>query len=125
MPFWCPKCSSYSIEITDTLQFAPDNRSDEICLQGLHCGRCGFSALGVYEESRRGRLDAASWEHTGYRLAGDELAVILTAVRTCPTPNDPLCHCAAHLLLGRKSFGRWVGLRGFETLDSFPMQRER
>jgi hypothetical protein len=106
------------------LQFAADSRSDEINLQLLRCMRCGFRGVAVYEESRRGELGGERWEHTGYRMGGDELAVLAEAIRACPEPRNPQCRCPTHIILGRRSFGRWVGLRGFDILDSFAMRRE-
>jgi DNA-directed RNA polymerase subunit RPC12/RpoP len=125
MAFLCSKCSAVALEITDAIIFQPDNRSDEIMLQVIACRRCGFRGLAVYEESRRGALASDSWEHTGYRVGGDELSVILQAIRSCPNPRNPNCGCATHLILGRKSYGRWVQLRGFDILDSFPMRRDK
>lgn len=78
----------------------------------------------MYEEARRGALNTESWEHTGYRMGGDELAVLAESIRCCPDPKNPHCRCPVHIILGRRSFGRWVGLRGFDILDRFPMRLE-
>jgi len=124
MQYYCPKCSTLSLEIFDIIQFAPDSRSDEIVLQLIGCPRCGFRGVAIYEESRRGRMSGNNWEHNGYRVGGDELTVLSEAIRCCPEPNNPRCRCPVHIILGRRSFGRWVGLRGFDILDNFAMRRE-
>ena len=124
MQYYCPKCSTLSLEIGSVIQFAPDSRSDEIVLQLIACQRCGFRGVAVYEESHRGSLSRTHWEHTGYRVGGDELNVLNQAITACPDPCNPRCNCPVHILLGRRSFGRWVGFRGFDVLDSFVLRHD-
>lgn len=110
MPFLCPDCKSQTLKIGDTLELPPDAYDDEITLQTVACGRCGFQALAVYRESRRGALDAETWRHEGYRVAERDFQAIKAAMRRCPAPRDSRCQCPAHKRLGRKSGHRWDGL---------------
>jgi len=69
MPFRCPDClSPNGLEVGAAIQLPPDSRSDEFYLQLVRCRQCGFRGAAVYEESRRGALDADDWSHTGYHL---------------------------------------------------------
>jgi hypothetical protein len=124
MAYLCPKCTTPTLDTSEAIAFAADSRSDEITLSLLRCTRCGFRGAAVYEESRRGVLTAETWEYTGYRMGGDELAVLAEAIQCCPDSKNPNCRCPTHIILGRRSYGRWVGLRGFDILDRFPMRRE-
>jgi len=57
MPFKCPKCLGASMKITSSIELPPDSRSDEITVQTIKCTKCGFTGLGIYEETRRGSLN--------------------------------------------------------------------
>lgn len=124
MSFTCPQCRvSSALEISASIQLPPDSRSDDIMLQILICEQCQFRAAAVYEESRRGALDSDNWEHIGLRIAEADLERLLTAIRSCPEPMNPLCRCPAHQALGRSdNLGRWVGLDGVERTGSFQMR---
>jgi hypothetical protein len=112
-----------ALEIIASIQFPPDSRSDDIYLQVVVCGRCGFRGLAVYEESRRGAMDSESWDHTGYRLEPAGLESIVQAIESCPEPNNQACTCSAHRDLGeRDAAGRWKGIDGFVISDLFPME---
>jgi hypothetical protein len=124
MAYLCPKCNTPALDTAESIEFAADSRSDAITLSLIRCARCGFRGAAVYEEARRGVLSNESWEFTGYRMGGDELAVLSESIHCCPDPTNPNCRCPAHIILGRRSFGRWVGLRGFDILDRFSMRHE-
>jgi len=111
VPFVCPECSAKSLRITDRLELPPDSRSDEITLQVVSCSDCGFEALAVYEESRRGPLGDESFHHTGYYLNREDLDALKGKIRRCPKPKDHRCRCASHRSLEhRDSSGRWNAL---------------
>ena len=122
MPFACPKCEQPgSLEIVQSLELPPDNRSDEISVQVVECRRCGFSALAVYEESRRGALGSECYDHSGYRAAIEEIEGMKAALAACPRPHDKNCGCFSHQRLGKQDrSGRWNGL-GLTTSGRFEM----
>ena len=74
MEFVCTKCLGASMKITSSIELPPDSRSDEITVQTLKCSKCGFAGLGIYEESRRRRLDSESFHHHGYHMDDSALA---------------------------------------------------
>ena len=125
MAFACPKCSiDDSLVIVIGIELAPDSRSDEIVIQVLQCGRCGFRGLAVYEESRRGALDSEAWEHTGYQVEEDVVNTIAGLIDNCPDRNNNDCSCESHRMLGqRDQNGRWNGIEKYEMKGMFPMIR--
>lgn len=125
MAFVCPQClTSGSLNIALSLHMPPDARSDDIVLQVVECPRCEFCGLAVYEESRRGALDAESWDHTGYWVGEHDLNSVRTAIENCPEPRNTKCQCQSHVDLGRRdSQWRWRGLDGIETRGTFPLRR--
>ena len=57
MAFTCPACTmAASLVVSHSIELDPDLRdgSDELTLQAVACGQCGFRAAAVYEASRRG-----------------------------------------------------------------------
>lgn len=124
MPFTCPECSTArSLKITHRLELPGDSRSDEIALQIVHCARCGFSGVAVYEESRRGALDDESFDHTGYRLPAKDLQALKKTMAQCPTPKNRRCRCPAHRALGsRDASGRWNGLKDVPLEGTFRLR---
>lgn len=124
MTFLCPECSSHSLKITSNIEILPDNRSDEITLQVVKCANCAFSAIAVYEESRRGSLGGESFSHTGYRVHELSVRALKEMIRRCPQPRNKRCDCEVHQKLGRKDpGGRWAGLSGLEYSSTFQMER--
>jgi rubredoxin len=113
MSFLCPECStSKSLKISLKIELPPDSRSDEIQLQAVRCSRCGFAAIAVYEESRRGALGRESFQHVGYRVSADDLKAVRKLMTQCPEPGNARCGCSVHRRLGRTdASGRWDGLR--------------
>ena len=102
MPFRCPHCNAPAgLEIADTIELAPDALWDEITLQVLDCSACGFSALGVYTEGRRGALDAETWEHNGFLAKPSDVQHVRQAIHACPRPHEALCRCEVHKTLAQ------------------------
>lgn len=125
MSFFCPLCLGRgTLKIVLSLSLPPDSRSDGILFQVLSCERCGFGGAAVYEESRRGRLDSESWEHTGYWIDEDTFRWVVGALRDCPEPHNPSCSCQAHRSLGRRGpDGRWKRMAGITDLGTFNIKR--
>ena len=122
--FVCPKCQAAALAIGDCIDFEPDSRSDDITLQLVGCSRCGFEAVALYEESRRGSLDSEASCHTGYFVNGATLISIKDGIKACPAPRDGGCLCDWHSLLGaRDARGAWDGLRrlGIDGAQRFAM----
>jgi len=105
------------------MELPADSRSDDISLQVVECLGCGFSALAVYQESRRGALDSEAWEHTCYRVHAQDLQRLLDAIKSCPEPNNPACTCSAHQQLGRQdALGAWNGLEDIQILEGIDIR---
>ncbi len=125
MPFICPECSQPgALRIIHSLELPPDSAWDEITLQIVQCSRCEFSALAIYQESRRGALDSEIWNHIGYRLDREALATLKAAMKRCPAPKNSRCQCATHRSLGRRApdTGRWEEVNGLDWETSFAMR---
>ena len=124
MSFVCPDClTPGTLEITLSMQLPSDSRSDDISLQVVECSHCGFQGVAVYEESRRGALDSESWDHSGYRVAKEDLKALIETMRQCPRPSNDACQCTAHRALGRTdASGRWCGIDDLKVLGGFPMR---
>jgi hypothetical protein len=124
MSFVCPDClTPGALEITLSLRLPFDSRSDDIALQIVECSHCKFQGVAVYEESRRGALDSESWDHSGYRVAKDDLTALIETMRQCPRPSNDECQCPAHRALGRTdASGRWCGIDHLKVLGGFPMR---
>ena len=125
MGFACPRCSvEDSLAIVAVIELAPDSRSDEIALQVLKCGRCGFRGLAVYEESRRGAWDSEAWEHAGYLVDEDVVNTFAGLIDKCPDRTNSDCACESHQILGQRDRnGRWNGIDKFEAKGMFPLSR--
>jgi hypothetical protein len=110
----CPDCRRDSLSIAASLELPSDSRSDEITIQVVECAGCGFEALAVYEESRRGGFDSGSVDHRAYRTPRGVVHAVRHQLAGCPSPKNARCRCAVHRLLGTKNAaGRWVGLQRF------------
>lgn len=96
MPLTCPECQASRLRITRRLELAPDHCSDEIALQIIKCGNCGFRGIAIYEEARRGALDSESWSHWGYPANASALRALEGKMRQCPDPGNPRCGCRVH-----------------------------
>ena len=124
MSFNCPDCATGGLKISRSIALPPDSRSDDIIVQVVRCGHCGFRAAAIYEESRRGGLDSESWDHRGYRLDKEELAELNRLMAACPDKKNKRCPCASHRQLGQKNeYGRWQPPFETDWERSFPMQR--
>lgn len=124
MGFSCPACKrAEDLAIRAAIALPSDSRSDEIYLQLTRCNQCGFEAVAVYEESRRGALDQEAFQHVGYFLGRESLQFVKDRMRFCPDPDNPNCPCPVHQELGAvDAFGSWNGLAGLEVGDHFQMQ---
>ena len=123
MGFVCPRCHGGSIKITSRIELPPDSRSDEVSVQILRCSKCGFAGLGIYEETRRGRLDSESVHHHGYYMDDSTLASIENMIRQCPKPKKSGCRCRIHSSLRRvNEFGRWDWLEKIPRKETFQLQ---
>lgn len=109
MSFLCPECSTPgALNITSRLELPPDGWWDEITLQIVDCSQCGFAAVAVYRESRRGRLDSEAVNHDGYRLEAESVTMLRKMIEECPKPGDHACTCYSHRMLsGEDALGRW------------------
>jgi hypothetical protein len=124
MVFRCPQCTKATLAIKSAIELPPDSRSDEITLQVVSCGVCGFLGIAVYQESRRGALDSESWEHNGYRVAKVAVAALARVIRSCPNRRDARCQCAAHRRLSATDCsGRWQFPPEMQGAELFPMYR--
>lgn len=125
MSFNCPACGRQrTLVINRSITLPPDSRSDDIILQTLRCSACRFRGAAVYEESRRGSLDAESWDHRGYSLDEADWEWLSKTMARCPNPKDKRCRCEAHKALGgRDASGRWLMPESFSWQRSFPMRR--
>jgi hypothetical protein len=103
VPFVCPLCQKPDLEIVHALDLPPDGMSDEIEVQILACGTCSCRAAGVYEESRRGRLDSERSHHYGIWLEAPDLLRLERLIRACPDASNDRCKCASHQALGQQS----------------------
>ncbi len=105
------------------IELPPDARSDEITLQWVTCSACGFRALAVYEESRRGALGAECWDHRGYQVYPADLERVIGLMKECPDPNNARCACAAHRILNTvDAQGAWASLAASRIIHTFPME---
>lgn len=129
MEFICPRCRnqsgsfriSHSIELPARL--SPGN--DELSLQVVACGACGFRGAAVYEESRRGGLDSESWRHYCVAAPADKLNTLARLIERCPARGKWWCFCPAHLMIGRQTFflfGRWKPPVPLDASETFPMR---
>ncbi len=64
--FKCPDCGKLALTIVKSLDLGADERSDEVAIQCVECTLCGFKALSIYEESRRGASESVN--HYGYKI---------------------------------------------------------
>ena len=121
--FICPRCRGGSMKINSSIELPPDSHSDEITVQTLKCSKCGFAGLGIYEETRRGRLDSESFYHRGYYVDDSTLDSIEKMIRQCPNPKKSGCRCRIHRSLGSANeFGRWNWLEKIPHKETFKLQ---
>jgi hypothetical protein len=115
MAFICPECLQNRLTITTRIELEGDSRSDDIALQLLDCASCGFNSIAVYEESRRGALDAESYDHYGYKISGEDFRSIQALLEPCSNLQRCDCTCPAHQRLNRcNAQGRWNALDEYQ-----------
>ena len=123
MSFQCHACHQQRLSIVLSIELTPDSRSDEITLQLIACSVCGWEGMAIYEESRRGALDSATFSHVGYQLPRGEVELLRALILACPSRRNPFCTCKAHQSLGHQSAaGRWDGLQAIRHRDPFPLR---
>jgi hypothetical protein len=111
MTMLCPDCNANTLHVQRSLELPPDGYNDKIRLQLVGCTTCGLEALAVYKETRRGSLDAESWQHEGLRVSETDFQTVAAAIQRCPRPLDKQCSCLTHQTLGQTSGYSWDGLR--------------
>lgn len=122
MSLICPRCDAHSLEIIRALELSSDASSDEITVQQIACAGCGLHGAAVYQESRRGRLDAESWDHSGFILEDADYRRLDGLMRACPNPASRDCTCGAYTYFNQLDpAGHWRGLAGFQVSTPFPM----
>lgn len=121
--YLCPDCGAGTLAIVTLIELPSDCRSDEITVQAIACATCGFAGAAVYEESRRGSLDAESWTHEGFRMPVERASALCELLLSCPSPRKQACACRAHRELGRVADDRWAGLDAWGITDQFPLRR--
>lgn len=121
--FLCPDCRAATLAIVASLELPADSRSDEITVQAIACGKCGFAGAAAYEESRRGSLHSESWTHEGFRMPAERASALRELLLACPSPRNAECTCCAHRELGRAVNGRWAGLGAWSTTDRFALRQ--
>lgn len=115
----CPRCQSPKLETVAALQLEGDAWNDEISLQWAIC-ECGFKAVLVYEESRRGSLDHDCWSHIGHPISTPDWDATMRWLGLCPSNQERDCQCCAHQHFSRcDQHGRWQGLQGYELGKPF------
>ena len=115
MSFQCPQCANLkTLRIINSIELAPDARSDEISLQVLRCRDCDYEGLAVYEESSRGAFGSESVDHYGYHADKKTIREIQSEINRCTKPRDARCNCRSHQKLNKRDVsGRWLR-PGFE-----------
>ena len=121
--YLCPDCGAATLVIAASLELPPDSRSDEITVQAIACGKCGFAGAAAYEESRRGSLDSECWTHDGFRMPAGRASALRELLFTCPSPRNSECTCRAHRDLGRTVDGWWAGLDAWSTTGRFALRQ--
>ena len=112
MAFKCPGCAVNVLEITQSIELMPDASNDELTLQTVQCGRCGFHGAAVYGESRHGALDSESSFHLGRELSDAAWEALLTEISGCLSPRNIRCTCPLHARLsGAAQYQFWNALR--------------
>ena len=121
--FLCPDCGAATLAIVASIELPADSRSDEIAVQAIACGKCGFTGAAAYEESRRGSLDSECWTHDGFRMPAERASALRELLRNCPSPGNQACTCRAHRQLGRALDGRWAGLGAWGAAERFVLRQ--
>ena len=93
MTFLCPECGKPGLIITSRIELRSDAKWDEIALQLVRCGECGFEGIATYQENRWGSLDSEIVHHYGYRVAPQLWDHLEKTIATCPDPSSDRCTC--------------------------------
>lgn len=96
MALRCPECGEARLRIEEAMELGADERSDEVALQIVLCAGCGFEAVAVYEESRRGALGEEAFRHNAFPTDERALGEIRSFIATCRDPRNPGCDCRGH-----------------------------
>jgi hypothetical protein len=122
MAYLCPACERGYLRTETVLELPADGNDDEIQLQLLKCASCGFEALGVYRESRHGKLEGnESWHHDGYQVSAGGLNSLRDAIASCPAQKDRRCGCETHAILAKCDWAAITGC-GLEVERQFELK---
>jgi hypothetical protein len=120
MPLQCPACESSALRVEAAIELGSDDRSDEVALQVVACAACGFEAVAVYAESRRGALGDESVSHFAFPADPAAVAKVRRIIASCPRARDAACACAAHRR-AREMAGEPAALTGAECPRPLPI----
>ena len=93
MSFRCPDCGKGDLKIVSRIELRRDSKWDEIALQMLRCGSCGFEGIATYQENRWGSLDSEIVHHYGYRATAAVRMRIRDLIEACPDAGNDKCAC--------------------------------
>jgi hypothetical protein len=122
----CPDCGEAGLAGGLGIELPPDSWSDEISLGPISCTLCAFRGIGVYQESRRGRLDSESWQHAGYPAAGSLCDALQQSINLCPDAGKKNCTCPTHQMLGTTDANgawNWLKKNGIDMARRFLLRK--
>lgn len=108
----CPRClvRDGAFTITHSIALPPGLRegADDLSLQIVACGSCGFRGAAVYEARQGTSPESDSWSHFGFNAPEEKLDELATMIGTCPAQDDPRCGCSAHVVIETRIQGKWA-----------------
>lgn len=122
MTFECPACKKGGLAIQLSMELMPGPDDDDVTLQTIACGACGFKGIAIYRESRHGALGSERWHHHGYAMSEKSLDAIMDALAKCADPRNRRCGCETHAALGGRN---WTDLsqNGIDVEKQFHMKK--
>jgi hypothetical protein len=122
MTFECPVCKKGGLAIQLSMELMPGGDDDDVTLQTIDCGVCGFRGIAVYRESRHGALRSERWHHHGYAISEESLEAIRKALIKCPDTGNRRCGCETHAAFGGRN---WTDLaqNGIDAQKKFEMKK--
>lgn len=101
VPLGCPQCTRDSLQRVDAIEL-DDPEWNEQQLQMFNCGHCHLHVVGWYRESRRGALSSEGGHYDAIPLNKRQSDLLRAWMRTCPSPLNVNCKCAAHKWFNRQ-----------------------